>query len=165
MATLITVFTDLDKTVAKIGARGDRIRSSIETEMRRLLIKMEGNVKAYKLSGQVLHRISGELSKSVHADRVLERSADESSGRVVAGKSAPYARMHEYGFQGTESVRAHSRTITQVFGHPISPLQVEVGAHTRTVNMPVRSFLRSTLHEMEGEIFRGLRAAARDAIK
>ena len=163
MSTITVEFAGMDKALAGIEGRGERVASAIQTEMTRLTIKMSATVKDEKLSGQVLHRRTGTLSRSVH--HTVERGPQEIHGKVLAGKDAPYGRMHEYGFQGTESVRAHSRVITQVFGHPISPMTVAVSGHSRAVNIPVRSFLRSTLHEMETQIKDGLRAAVRQAIR
>jgi hypothetical protein len=71
----------------------------------------------------------------------------------VTGKGgrAPvkYGRAHEYGFQGTVSVKEHLRTIKQAFGKTLaSPKTISVRGHSANVNLPERSFLRSALREL-----------------
>ena len=57
--------------------------------------------------------------------------------------------MHEFGFSGTQNVRESLRTVKQAFGRPISPVEAIVRAHSRKVDLPERSFLRSALRELE----------------
>ena len=59
-----------------------------------------------------------------------------------------YAAAHEYGFAGRVGVRASLRRITIAFGRPIAPITIGVDAHARRMNLPQRSFLRSSLEDI-----------------
>jgi len=95
-----------------------------------------------KLSDQVLHVRTGRLRRSIHADPI-EVVGDMVTGRV--GTNVEYAGIHEFGFKGPVSVREHLST--SVLGNKFT-----VRSHTREINMPERSFLRSSLTELQGEI-------------
>jgi phage gpG-like protein len=73
------------------------------------------------------------------------------------GTNVRYAAIHEFGFRGSVSVRGHARK-----GRSGS---IEVGAYSRQVNLPARSFLRSSLDEMAVTIRSELRASALRGLK
>lgn len=55
---------------------------------------------------------------------------------------AKYARAHQEGVIGTQSVKAHQRTVTKAFGKPLAkPVRVDIGAGSRQMNLPARPFL------------------------
>jgi len=70
----------------------------------------------------------------------------------IVGTNVEYARVVEYGFQGTESVREHLRKC-------VSGKEVTVRAHERHVNIPERSYLRAALDRMAPEIRAEFQAA------
>lgn len=145
--------------IQRFSSMPNKLRTNIRTAITRLVIKLQRNVKANKLSGQVLNVRTGTLRRSIDF-KVSE------TGTGIAGKvstNVKYARPHEYGFQGVVTVQAHLRQIKEAFGKSITPTTVAVGAHTRQVNLPERSFLRSALRDMEqsGEITRELAEAVR----
>ncbi len=125
----------------KIVKVSPRIVKRLIEGMQKMLIKMQSHVKTNKLSGQVLSRRTGFLSRSIHQDMKID--ARGIVGRVFAGKDAPYAAVHEFG--GTFNIPSHQRTQTMAFGRPITPRQVMVRAHM--AKYPMRSFLRTTLAE------------------
>lgn len=129
----------------------------------RLALRIVRTVKADKLSGQVLRNRTGHLRQSV--THVVSDTPDVIEARVgiFQGPTVIYGRAHEYGFQGVVSVRAHVRTIREAFGRPIPPTVVAVGAHARTMHLPVRSWLRSTLDEYRPVITSELRAGVAGA--
>jgi len=61
---------------------------------------------------------------------------------VVVGTDVEYAPRVEMGFSGTETVKAHNRTIRQAWGRSIAPREVAVGSFERNVNQPAYPFLR-----------------------
>jgi hypothetical protein len=148
-------------------ARLDRMPAAVHDGLVRsiskLSIDLQMKVRDEKLSGQVLKNRTGTLRRSI-----VERVDD--GGTIITGivgsdtSVAKYGAAHEYGFQGTVTVRAHARRITQAFGRPIAPKEIEVSAHSMRMNLPERSFLRSSLHEMEGQITDELTAAVGEAI-
>ena len=95
--------------------------------------------------------------------------------RAEAASSAdvPYAAIHEFGFVGVEHVReyvraGHARVQAAVLGpkgevlrqaREITVAAGTVRAHDREMNMPERSFLRSSLAEMSDDIVQGLQDA------
>jgi len=130
------------------------IQSGVQKEIMRLALKMTGKVMG-KLSGDVLRVRTGRLRRSIHPEWDFRQGY---SGTTV-GTNVEYAGIHEYGFSGSVQVKSFQREMTRAFGKPISPTQVTVRAHTRNVNMPERSFLRSTLREMNSEITDSLQVA------
>jgi phage gpG-like protein len=111
----------------------------------------------------------------------------EESGSVVGsvGTNVRYAAAHEYGFKGDVQVqvqghvrKAASRSTFRNAGATVTANGISVRKgkmrsqgiafvqpHVRSVNMPERSFLRSTLREFSDKIKRDVRAAALEALK
>lgn len=127
----------------------------------RLSIMLQARIKSDKLSGQVLHRRTGTLSRSIN------RKIEDTPTSIVAsvGTNVRYAAIHEFGFNGTEQVKAHLRTIHQAFGRPIAETTVQVSAHARHMVMPKRSFLRSALEDLRAHIHEEMAAALTSAVK
>ena len=136
------------------------IQSGVQKEIMRLALKMTGKVMG-KLSGDVLRVRTGRLRRSIHP----EWDSRQGYSGATVGTNVEYAAIHEYGFSGSVQVKSFQREMTKAFGKPISPTQVTVRAHTRNVNMPERSFLRSTLREMKSEIEEGLQKAIAKELK
>lgn len=85
-----------------------------------------------------------ENGKTLTDDSILRGSFAHiaTKNSVEWGSNLAYARRHQEGFDGTEEVGAHDRTIRSVFGRALpSPRQVHVAAFTRQANTPVRAFL------------------------
>ena len=63
-------------------------------------------------------------------------------------------------------MKAHLRTIKEAFGKPLKAgtIQVSVTAHTRQVNYPARSFLRTALADLAPQIRDVLDRAIKDAV-
>ena len=146
-ATLIGNKAAHDKLVAVYPS----VRDDLVQSINKLSIKLVSKIKTEYLSGQVLHRRTGRLSRSVHANPV---AVSEGSITGKVGTNVSYAAFHEYGFQGTESIKSHLRTITQAFGRQLKggSKEVTVHAYTRQVDYPARSFMRAALHAMQDEI-------------
>jgi len=145
---------------AAVIAKFERIPGAAEREIAqsvgRLALGLQRRVMREKLSGQVLKVRTGTLRRSI--DQAVLRSP--ASVRGVVSTNLEYARAHEYGFKGAETVKQHLRTITQAWGRQISPRQVMVRQHVRSANIPEKSFLRSALADMAPEILAELEAAA-----
>lgn len=64
------------------------------------------------------------------------------SDQVEVGTNKVYARIHQLGFDGPQSVKSHKRHITSAFGLKLkSPVDVIVPEFTRKMAMPARPFL------------------------
>lgn len=154
----------LEQVVEHFRELGGAVRRALEAAVYGEALEMVRIVKEEKLSGQVLGQgRPPRLRNAVHAE-MLDAGPDAVMAAVgVNLADARYARFWEYGFTGTEQVREHLRTLSQVFGRPVEPHQVTVRAHSRNVNQPARSYLRSTLAEQESRIRAKLAAAVAGA--
>lgn len=132
--------TGREQVASAIEQMIDRARNSVYREMQAVTIDLTAIIKRDKLSGQVLNRVSGDLSRSVSPN--AEIIGNKVIGTV--GTNLFYGRTHEYGFNGNVAVSAHTRNTR--YGAQ------NVRAHNRRVNLPERSFLRSSLSEMLPEI-------------
>jgi phage gpG-like protein len=145
------------KVLANVGRSGaSRMRTTMET----IGTVMEAYVKINKLSGQALHRRTGNLSRSI------THRTGESGGAInaIVGTNASYARAHEYGAHGVVNVPAYVRMQTMAFGRPMDPRQVTVRAHPMKQNIPEASFLRSTLRETKDASVGRIRKTMRELI-
>ena len=150
-----------EAVVSRFQKMPPKLRAAIKVAITRLTLTLQRDVKSGKLSGQVLKVRTGTLRRSID-QRVIENAAGV-VGRVST--NVRYGRVHEYGYTGPFSVKAHLRTIKQAFGRQIAAKSVMVGSHSRNVKLPERSFLRSALKDLDnsGKIERELQAAIRRA--
>lgn len=153
--------------LAQLLGTSDRLTVSMRTAVQRLSIIVQSAVKADKLTGQALHVRTGTLRRSIN--RVVTET--ERGVYATVGTNVKYAAIHEYGFNGDQTVRAHTRrSALQMSAKKkdrvgASAGLVNVRQFTRHMVMPERSFLRSTLAEHGTEIQQTLRAAALEAIR
>lgn len=132
-------------------------------EMQRVTIELQSIVRDEKLSGQVLKNRTGTLRRSIN--QRVDDQGDSIIGTVGADmREAAYAAAHEYGFSGIVSVREYTRRITQAFGRPIAAREVVVHAHSMHMNLPERSYLRSSLREYGPTAIERLRSAVGEVI-
>lgn len=155
-----------EKVEARFKGAGLKMRAEILKTITSLSIQLQRYVKEKKLSGaspnakaggsatgvgkyagQALGVRTGRLRRSI--TQVVKESGNEITGTV--GTNVEYGRVHEYGFSGTVPVRAHVRNARNG--------SAAVRAHSRAVNIPERSFLRSSLRESKPAIEAALRAA------
>jgi phage gpG-like protein len=119
--------------LAGLGARADAaLRDGAAVSADRLRNAAERN-----LSGSVLKVRTGTLRASLAAQSSAE------GGTVGAG--APYAAFQEYGFSGTETVRAHLRRRAK---GGLAPVRT----YSRRVDYPAHSYLRAALSELAPDI-------------
>ena len=59
---------------------------------------------------------TGALRSAIHPT-VKQRGGDYTVGTVGIGPHVPYGKTHEYGFTGTQRVKAHTRKGSQVQAH------------------------------------------------
>jgi phage gpG-like protein len=129
--------------IVRFGLASVLIMDRVERAVSQATLRMEGIVKDGKLSGQVLNRITGNLRASIFSTQPPERTATKVTGRVQSDGSVKYAAIHEFGFDGDETVHEHMRHV--VFGREVAPFVVP--EFTRHMVMPERSFMRSTFTE------------------
>ena len=100
---------------------------------------------------------SGRLRQSIAARL-------EESGATISAVGVKLAAAQEYGFDGEESVRAHSRAIREAFGRAITPKTIFVQAFSRHMRLEERSYMRSSLAEMQDNIAAALREAVDEGL-
>jgi phage gpG-like protein len=144
---MFTIRIDGDKAViAELDEMPGRVHDALRATIQSLVIKLMAIVQREKLQGQVLRHVTGKLSASIEEE--VTENPQGIVGRVFSNGTAPYAAIHEFGYQGAEAVSSFTRMQTMAFGRPMNPpKEVVVGAFVRQMNMPERSFLRSTLTE------------------
>lgn len=103
-----------------------------------------------------LRRVTGRLARSLTGtkENITESTFIGGLFKIVFGSEVEYAAVHEYGFTGSVSIPAHQRTITQAFGRPIAPKQVDVKAHSKSMRIPKRPYLVPALEDQEDFISR-----------
>jgi len=149
MTDQLTATADrLDEVTIMFERLGADARARLTAAVLTEAIEVARIVVEEKLSGQVLNARSNGLRNSVRHE-----IADDSSGvMAVVGANTPYARIHEYG-----------GTIVPVVANA---LRFFIGGKmiiAKSVTMPERSYLRSTLAEQQEEIRRALTAAVAGA--
>ncbi len=80
------------------------------------------------------------LIDNAHLRNSMTHKADRD--QVAWGTNIKYARRHNQGFTGTETVGSFKRTKSQVFGQKLrEPIEVVIPSFTRKANTPKRQFL------------------------
>lgn len=169
-----TVKVHAESLIATLKGFRKRFRQQLMRVMNQLTIEVQRSVKADKLSGQVLHVRTGTLRRSIN------RRVEEQGGMIIGsvGTNVQYAAAHEYGFKGVVTVKehlrrekAHMKSIKFQPGKKLLQSKTKntgfssiIGEHTRKMNLPERSFLRSTLKQYEGTIRDRLALAAMEAL-
>jgi hypothetical protein len=138
-----------DEVIERLQSFPDRLAVRLSGVMQMLGLELQERASE-KLGGAVLQRRSGKLAAGLTLD--LDTGQDETTMTVGVNSSVRYAAYQEYGFHGTETVRAHLRVIKEVFGRPIAARTVAVKAYTRRVNYPAHSFLRSALADIAPDV-------------
>jgi phage gpG-like protein len=146
--------------LSRLRALPGAINSALIRAITKLAIDLQDNVRQNKLSGTMLSVRSGSLKSSI--DVRLDQKSTAIAATIFSDSG--YARVHEYGFSGTVSVRESLRRITEAFGRPISGTTVNVRAHSRKMELPERSFLRSALEDLAPSIRDEVEAALGDTI-
>lgn len=141
------------------GASVPIIIEALRTKLDALDFALQSRIVSDKLSGQVLQHRSGKLAASIRAIPTV-REGTELVGSVEGGGGpAFYAKFHEYGTtRQYEIVPTNKKALAFMVGGK----QVFV---KRVMHPPIqeRSFMRTTLNEMQTEIVNGLQQAANQA--
>lgn len=152
--------------VQKYQGGGERARREITKAIVALQLKLEHHIKADKLSGQVLHVVSGDLRASIFS-KPIQESGDTITGYVASSGDVKYAAIHEFGGTiphpgGTPYMNFQGQTFFVSLANAKNLNLPVTKAHA--IPMPQRSFMRSALADMSQEIRRDLDAAAHRSI-
>lgn len=146
--------------IAKIGGYSNRLHDELLPAMKTIGLELQTKVQDEKLSGQVLKVETGALRRSIH-----ESTDDQGqliTTQVFSSGDVKYAAIHEFG--GTTGPHEILPVKGKVLAFPMGGEMV----FTTKVNhpgskMPERSFMRSSLKEMQSEIVAEIGAAAQRA--
>jgi phage gpG-like protein len=141
--------------LARLARMPDRMKQMLRRTVTTLALKLEARVK-FKLSGDVLHVRTGALRRSI--SHTVDEVAGGIVGRVFSSGDVKYAAIHEFGGQTPAHI---------IVPNQAKALAFMVGGELRfaaRVNhpgskIPERSYMRSSLKEMSGEIKRDMQAA------
>lgn len=139
----------------------DRVRRALLKKISALAVQLADRVRR-KLSGEVLNVRTGNLRASIFED--VQQTSTSVIGRVASSGDVKYAGIHEYGgtIPAHEVIPTKARALAFVMGGK----QVFFRRVTiPDVQMPERSFLRSSLLEMKSQIVEGIAEAAREGVK
>lgn len=139
-----------EAVIARFRRMGESIIRSVSEQVKRSTYELEAYIKATKLGGQVLKRRTGRLSRSVHSEFM---GLNTTQAKGVVGTNVVYARIHEYG--GIIAARNAAYLRFQVSGRWIQK---------KSVIMPERSYLRSSLTEKAPKILQDIRKAVERGI-
>ncbi len=120
----------------------DRVRFEIRRTINALTLRLQRIVQERYVEWPTIERTVWPLAwiRFIKVDE----DKDSIEGTVGAGGAlVPYAPAHEFGLNGSMGV-AHLRTIKQAFGKPISPVQVNIKAHSRNVRFRKLRFMRDS---------------------
>lgn len=150
-----------ERVVAGLQLRVERVRVAVKSSLDIWATELAGYIKTEKLSGQVLNRRSGLLSGSVHP--LTEDTERGIIGGAAAGAGVPYARIHEFGglIPAHEVVARNAKALAfTIDGITRFATRVQIP----DVEMPERSYMRSSFDEKSPQGLEGLRAAVKEAL-
>jgi phage gpG-like protein len=139
------------------------IHAALLKKVTLLALQLEKHVKVDKLNGQVLNRISGALSRSIH--NKVEQAGTVVSGIVFSSGDVKYARIHEYGGVTAPHVIEPKKASVLAFAGAGGGMVFAKRVNHPGSKMPERSFLRSSLHDMSTEISLGMKKSIVQAIQ
>lgn len=146
-----------DNATKELNEFQKRVIASIYNAVKKDTTLLTNKIKNDKLSNNVLNVRSGNLRNSIH-DKVF------SSNGLIKGEvysNSKYAAVHEFGFNGSETVKAHMRKMSKVYGKPVQAKEVLVNSFTRHMKIRQSSFMRSSLNELENTIYSDIELAVK----
>lgn len=167
-----TVTISPDLSAALQGLKPDALRKSIARGLVRATALITGEIQAKRLTGKGPFPVSqnrlgvktGRLRQSLTYTKTATITGDVV--QTTIGTNVKYGAAHEFGYKGPVKVKAHTATITQVFGRKLAkPLTVARKPYTRNVTIPERRPIRTGIVErlpmIENEIAREVLNATR----
>lgn len=161
-----------DEVIARYARMSGAITQAVAQAMRSEMTRLADYVRTHKLSGDPLHRRTGDLSRAV-------TGASEVQGAIVVGnvgtKGIPYAYVHEMGgtFQipehtrrmgfGAEGERVRLLTKTGKVRAAVKSRRTGI-VQSHTATYPQRAFLKPSLEENRGAIVEALRQSIIDVM-
>lgn len=124
----------------------------IRETMARIGVALETQIKLNIRQQRLID--TGRLLNSIRWEYLKRK---DKTGIVAGSYGVPYAAIHEFGYNGPQTVSPHTRTITKAFGKPISPVTVQINGFTRYMRMPEKPYLRPAIKKQSRFIMGQLR--------
>ncbi len=153
---MITVAVNGDKElITKLDKVPAELNKSLTKAITILTLELKNYIIRNKLSGQVLNHRTGNLWRSIQAAPVIN-TGDFIEGKVFSSGDVKYAAIHEYGGTikhpgGTPYYLDKKNGGKAVFVSKIDNPNLPV-TKAHDINMPQRSFMRSSLRDFQGKI-------------
>jgi phage gpG-like protein len=149
-----------DDLSARLDGLPNTVQAALAARIQDLTDKLQARVQA-KLHGEVLNSRSGLLASSVQSE--VEADGQSLVGRVFVSGDVKYAMIQEYGgvTSAHDIVPDKAKALAFLSGGAMvfAKLVHHPGSH-----IPERSYMRSSLAELAGDIAASLKGAAIDAI-
>ncbi len=160
---------DETKIQARLTAMPANVYGALVRKVTTLRLMLEAKIKG-KLSDDVLHVRSGNLRRSIFSE-TLER-ATSVVGRAASSGDVKYAAIHEFGGVikhpgGTPYIVTKDMAMGALFISKATAANFKTPppvTRPHNIPMPERSFMRSSLADMENEIIAGLREAVGEGL-
>lgn len=160
MSVLTFKADGLDRVVGHLENLPLKVRMALERRVLKLSLEFIQNVKEQKLGGQMVKRVTGNLSRSIRTKQLLFNERSTVAVMAAGDSGAPYARNVEEGTAPHEIRAVNAKALRfMVGGNPILRKKVN---HPGTFPRP---FMGSTLEEMAPWIVLELEDAVRKATK
>jgi hypothetical protein len=144
----------------EVGLRLDRFPKEVHD---RLLARIRGLTDT--LRAEIVARApkgkTGELADSI--DTRVTDSESRIRGTVFVDANFGKAGAIEYGAHGTAKVAAHEERRTNFFGRVGAVSQVDIGAHSRQLNIAAHRYMRGPLAADSADIEQSLHQALNEA--
>jgi phage gpG-like protein len=151
-----------DTLAARFEALPAALQAVVRAKAADLAERLRTHVLDDKLSGQVLRSKTGALAASIGSEVSVD--GDRITARVFSAGDVKYARIQEYGGRTAahQIVPMKSRVLAFIAGGgTVFAMRVQHPGST----LPERSYLRSSLADMAGQIASELKRAVVDAIQ
>jgi phage gpG-like protein len=138
------------------------LRLGLQRKMTTLSMRLYRHILMNKLSGQVLHTVSGRLKRSI-----VERTTDNGNqivSEIFSDGSAPYANIHEYGGKTPTHDIVATKAQALSFLREGKRVFYKRGHHPGS-RIPERSYMRSALEDMQEEIVSELTKTYEEALR
>ena len=157
---MFTVKVDSQQVIASLDSLPSRVARSLLVRVNVLAIQLATRVRQ-KLSGEVLQVRSGDLRASIFEQ--VSQTSTSVTGTVGSSGDVKYAAIHEYGgIIPAHDIVPNKATALAFIWQGKQRFFRRV--HIPDVQMPERSYLRSSLAEMTGDIKSGLQEAVQEAL-
>ena len=149
-----------DAALAWLRTTPDLAASGLARAITALGIELQRKIQEYQLTNQTPVARSGSLKLGTSLQ--IDQSEDRIAATVSSDSENSHA--HKSGFPGAVDVRAKLRRAKKALGRPAPRKASKMRSHSRRIDVPERSFLRSALEDMDPAIRDEVEAALREAL-